>query len=122
MDFISAVKALREGKCVGIRRSDWSIADYWVIKDGYSMKWKIGLDTVHPVFADYLNETWELIPKPKVKKVVEGWVNVYDLEGRIRFSQRFSSSEGAMDARSSSFIGTYLGDPLYISHEYEVEE
>lgn len=58
-------------------------------------------------------DDWSILPEmPKrmVKKKVEGWVNVSD--------NLYDSKEHALKYQSP----VTLGEPLFISHEYEIEE
>lgn len=56
-------------------------------------------------------------PRPKrvVTKVVEGWVTLYP---NNRMGALYPTKEEAIEERRLD----HLGDPIYIKHEYEVEE
>ena len=54
-------------------------------------------------------------PKRKVKKVIEGWYNMY-LNGSM--SYRHYTKQNALDCNRINAIG----EPVFIHHEYEVEE
>lgn len=60
-------------------------------------------------------------PRRKVKKVMEGWYNMYSVGS---LSLQFSSKDEALkDKNLSKSLGNkYLGEPFFIHHEYEVEE
>lgn len=51
-------------------------------------------------------------PKRKVKKVIEGWINIYP--GDVMYSSKEKAGEMRDD--------THLGEPFFVHHEYEVEE
>lgn len=54
-------------------------------------------------------------PKKRVKKVVEGWINVY---GKSSISELYELKENALNERAS----IHLGEPLHIKHEYWEDE
>jgi hypothetical protein len=120
MDFISAVKALKEGKCVGIYRSGWNPGGLRIVMSEFEwLRRTDGLiDLLHA--RDFLTTDWELVPKPKVKKVVEGWINVYLYGGPTIGEGIWRTQEEACNVRSCG--REYLGGPRFIRHEYEVEE
>jgi hypothetical protein len=67
----------------------------------------------------YLDDNWQLIPKPKVIKRIEGWVNVYPSAfGLASLGALYPSKEKAQEATWKPAFG----EPLFISHEYESEE
>lgn len=55
-------------------------------------------------------------PKNKVRKIVEGWINIYP-DGSV--GNTISRSEKDADGRSHEYRA---GKALFIHHEYEVEE
>lgn len=60
-------------------------------------------------------DDWSILPemsKRMVKKKVEGWINIYPTD------VAYKDKETAISRRYSN----HLGEPLFISHEYEVEE
>jgi len=58
-------------------------------------------------------------PKRKVKKVIEGWVNIY---GDVTIGNIHPSIEKALFARDSVRGRVALGDPYFIHHEFLSEE
>lgn len=65
-------------------------------------------------------------PKRKVKKVVGGWVNIFThavvSDSFVVVSRLHKTKEQAESNRAGMIDLIFLGDPLYIRHEYEVEE
>ena len=120
MDFISAVKALKEGKYIGIYRSGWNPGGLRIVMSEFEwLRRTDGLiDLLHA--RDFLATDWELVPRPKVKKRIEGWINVYLNGGPTIGEGVWSTKEEACNVRSGG--REYLGDPLHIEHTYEVEE
>lgn len=76
------------------------------------------------LFWDEIKITPPPRPKQKVKKVVEGWVNVYPKNYNIFHDYFYVSNtlyktkEDAIKIRNKHA----MGDPCFIHHEYEVEE
>jgi hypothetical protein len=116
MDFISAVTALKEGKCEGYQPEGWPYGRV-VLNDQGIMVWERTGERFNASNPDYyLYDNYELVPKPKVIKRIEGWINVYgDWIGRI-----YRSKEEASHPLHRA--DNALGDPLHIVHVYEVEE
>lgn len=72
--------------------------------------------SVRTLFWDEIK--FEAPPRPKrmVKKVVEGWVNIYaDGTSACIYETKVEADKGSSGGRR-------LGGPLFICHEYEVEE
>jgi hypothetical protein len=125
MNLIEVVTALKKGKCEGIKRSVWNKTDYYILnpigvlvhRSDYSIQ-------LIPCTQSIEATDWELVPKPKVKRKVEGWINVMfrgsSIEPVVVESVLFNSKQTALNCRHTSC--EYLGDPLFISHVYEVEE
>lgn len=119
MDFLEAVRNLKENKCRGIRRPQF--ATYWTL-DECNLR-EPNLEGVVPAYhlPHILATDWELVPRPTVKKTVKGWVNLY-LSGVNACIPSYELYESKEEAIKKRCIGTYLGDPLYIEHVYEAEE
>lgn len=120
MTFIEAVKALKNGECEGIRRPMFIIPVKLPL--GY-LRWA-GEDQYIPHEIDILADDWELVPKPV--KVVEGWVNVIkrnpDTDSCFLTNTTpiiYKAKEAALKDRvPAPTTYAYLGEPLYIRHEY----
>ncbi|MEK9207771.1 MAG: hypothetical protein AAB922_04765 [Patescibacteria group bacterium] len=83
--------------------------------EGYS----INLIPIQSLF--YSKPVFDLPPPPKrmVKKVIEGWVNLYDENlGRVEVGLLYPTRAAADFAKRPS----RLGEACFIPHEYEVEE
>lgn len=110
---------LGDATIIGINRnSSYPIRagnEYGVSED-YTFCGKLWVKNIHPS-AFWSNPNIQPPPRPKrkVKKVVEGWVNVYPdyVVGGI-----YGSKFIAVELGGSNVIG----DPFFIHHEYEVEE
>ncbi len=123
MDFLEAVRALREGKCVGITRPGWG-EDKLVIENGYiKLANKDGTYRLHFADDEILATDWELVPKPKVKKKIEGWVNLYRHSNHSWTNTLIHPDKITALVWRKGFPETnFLGDPLFIEHEYEADE
>ncbi len=76
-------------------------------------------DTIQSLFWDEIKIIPPERPKRKVKKVVEGWVNIYeDAYKDIYIIPPYTTKEDADKSRASN----RLGEACFIHHEYEVEE
>lgn len=64
-------------------------------------------------------------PKEKVKKTIKAWVNIIADEGYFRGwrieDAVYESRSNILNARNT-LTCKYLGDPIYIEHEYEEEK
>ena len=58
-------------------------------------------------------------PKRKIKKVLEGWVNIYERSMALNLFSLFYSTRTAADSGANT---DRLGEAHFIHHEYEVEE
>jgi hypothetical protein len=126
MDFITAVKALMENRCERIRSRTWDEGVF--VKTTLSGE-RLFLHTVtddlilyQPTTYDILDETWELVPKPKVIKRIEGWINVYPNPSGESDAPGFVAGIYTSPEEARKCGVGILGDPLHIVHEYEVEE
>jgi len=77
---------------------------------------RVESDKYPTLFWDEVKITAPSKPKRMVKRVVEGWVNIYP--NNHNSSTLFKTKEIAVNARSRYA----LGDPFFIHHEYETEE
>lgn len=91
-----------DGRCLGY------------LFNGHS-KW----NTFRTLFWDEVKFEAPPRPKRKIKKVIEGWVFVYD-DNSISCTL-YPTLEYALKARGGLFEMP-VGEPLFIHHEYEVEE
>lgn len=119
LNFLEALQALKEGKCVGIRLS-WWVGDkaYLVLSDTRHLVWNESRNHSCPS-TDYLLSTeWEIVPRVKV-----GWINILQQKGSncpMPFGSIYDSRGDAIKDRYHHH--KYLGEPVFISYEYEVEE
>jgi hypothetical protein len=123
LSFLEAVQALRDRKCSGVKHASWVQGGYYIdIDDSGYCVWSNG-STYHATRANQLlSSDWQLIDRVPEKKTVKGWVNIYASSHELYpFQCAFAheSKEKAMDRRYPGI--KYLGDPLYIEHEYEVK-
>ena len=93
----------------------------WYLIDGKQN----GHDAFPTLFWDEVKITPPPKPKRKVKKVVEGWVNLYGESPDFKLPTSFGifpTKEEAIRGRMECDFPRYKGGPIFIRHEYEVEE
>jgi hypothetical protein len=112
---------------------EYSTVDYQSFKNNllYKFNWdgrENSEDTSPTLFWDEVKIVPPPKPKSKVKKVIGGWTCYYKpcgKDGEDKWPPRFSSVWDDRRSVANFIINNgyiLLGEPIYIHHEYEVEE
>ena len=95
MDFLSAVRSLKDGECEGIKRPNWG--NHIIIAEWQTMRWLTGV-ALELQGQNYLAEDWELVnPKPRMERVEVVRYKVRYDNGELSGCRDFGSEEALLE-------------------------